>query len=43
MVEIWSLETNKSFKVNGHCLKPFIDVSEIGTVKEVHLLDLVSK
>jgi hypothetical protein len=24
-VEITSLETNKVFKVNGHCLKPFYE------------------
>ncbi|XP_071921856.1 uncharacterized protein [Coffea arabica] len=29
-----SLETNKSFTVNGHRLKPFVDVSDIGTVEE---------
>ncbi|XP_027166450.1 uncharacterized protein LOC113766456 [Coffea eugenioides] len=40
-VEIRSLETDKSFKVNSHRLKPFLDNSEIGTVEEVHLLDPV--
>ncbi|XP_027155977.1 uncharacterized protein LOC113756537 [Coffea eugenioides] len=39
VVEIQSLETNKSFTVNGHRLKPFVDVSDIGTVEEVHLID----
>ncbi|XP_027158481.1 uncharacterized protein LOC113760110 [Coffea eugenioides] len=29
-----SLETNKSFTVNGHRLKPFVHVSDIGTVEE---------
>ncbi|XP_027181814.1 uncharacterized protein LOC113780200 [Coffea eugenioides] len=38
-VEIRSLETDKSFKVNGHRLKLCIHVSDIGTVEEVHLLD----
>ena len=42
VVEIRNLETGKSFKINGHHLKPFIDVSEIGTVEEVNLLDPVS-
>nr|XP_027124268.1 uncharacterized protein LOC113740960 [Coffea arabica] len=39
VVEIRSLETDKSFKVNGHRLKPLIDISDIGTMEEVHLLD----
>ncbi|XP_027157872.1 uncharacterized protein LOC113780656 [Coffea eugenioides] len=34
VVEIQSLETNKSFTVNGHRLKPFVHVSDIGTVEE---------
>lgn len=39
VVEIQSLETNKSFTVNGHRLKSFVDISDIGTLEEVHLID----
>ena len=41
-IEIRNLETDKSFKVNGHHLKPFIDASDIGIVEEIHLLNLGS-
>ena len=36
-IEIKSLQTNKDFKVNGHCLKPYQESFQEHIVEEVEL------